>query len=405
MCKRAFTLILILLVSYINIYSSVPKLSESSRVSLMTCSASDDAIYALFGHSGLRIKDDSIGIDVVFDYGIFDFSSNNFIFRFVKGETDYMVKGREFSHFYFEYQYRGIGVTEQVLNLTQSERQKVFEALITNSLPENRIYRYNFFYDNCATRPRDIISDNLDGKIEYRSFTTEQTYRDLLDECLVLTPWSRFGINLVIGSGADKVITERQKDFLPLYVAKAFDNANIIDTLRENRSLVVSSVEILGPEGSVLVLEEAKMAGRKALNQPFFVGIILLLAAAIVSYLQYKKNKRGFSKVFDTLLFFVAALAGSVIFFLTFFSEHPCVDSNWNLVWLNPLPFFFIPFFFVKSSTKYVISYHFVNFVVLTLFIVGFAFIPQTLEVAFIPYILALWLRSGVNVLEYRRVL
>lgn len=404
MYKRLFILSS-LLFSYISIYSANPKLSESSKVSLLTCTPSDDAIYALFGHSGLRIQDDSLGIDVVFDYGTFDFDSNNFIYRFVKGETDYIVKGRKFNQFNFEYQYREMGVTEQVLNLILPERQNVFDSLITNSLPENRVYRYNFFDDNCATRPRDIISSSLNGKIAYTPFTKDQTYRDLLDECLILTPWSRFGINLVIGSGADKIITERQKDFLPAYVANAFALANIVDMEGKKRDLVLSADEILLPHNGALQLLEAKQRGYRAANEPLYVGVLLFLVALFVSYLQYQKHKKRIADIFDTLLFLVAALAGCIIFFLTFFSEHPCVDANWNLVWLNPLPLFFIPFFFVKSRTKYVISYHFVNFVVLTLFIVSFAFIPQVLELAFVPYILALWLRSGVNILEYRRTI
>lgn len=386
------------------VFSVSPQLTENSKVSILTCSSNTDAIYALFGHTGLRVSDDSLKIDVVFDYGVFDFSSDNFIYRFVKGETDYRVGDRSYDRFLFEYAYRGSGVKEQIINLSLKERQAVFDALLTNLRPENRVYRYNFFYDNCSTRPRDIIKDNLDGELIFKPYTGDQTYRDLLEECLILTPWSRFGINLVIGSGADKIITERQKDFLPLYVSQALDNAIVVSPQGEERLLVSENKEVLEAGDTVLEFLNAKENGVTAANTPLYVGIIVLLLAISVSYLSYYKKKRIIGKAFDILLFTIAGLAGCIIFFLMFFSEHPCVDANWNLAWLNPLALLVILFLSVKIVTKYVIYYHFVNFATLTLFLLCIPFIPQTIEVAFIPYILALWVRSGANILEYKHI-
>ncbi len=249
MYKKVISALFISVVAVLSVLgSSAPQLTEASKVSLLTCSPSDEAIYALFGHAGLRIQDDSLKIDAVFDYGIFDFSSDNFIFRFVKGETDYMVLDRRFSSFIREYDFRGVGVTEQILNLKLAERQNIFDALVENIQPENRIYRYNFFYDNCATRPRDIITKSLEGEIKYTSYSGEQTYRDLLEECLLITPWSRFGIYLVIGSGADRVIDEREKDFIPNYVLMSFNHANILDSSGNLRVLVSSSDDLLVAE-------------------------------------------------------------------------------------------------------------------------------------------------------------
>lgn len=402
MKKYIFLLLLLLFVSTPATFSQGKKLTESSKVSLLTCSPSDDAIYALFGHSGLRVVDDSLGIDYVFDYGIFDFDSSNFIYRFVKGETDYMVAARTFENFVFTHSDRSIGVIEQVLNLSLIERQRILDALVINTLPENRIYRYNFFYDNCATRPRDILVANVDSQIEFIPFTQDQTYRDLLAECLTMTPWSRFGINLVIGSGADKVITERQKDFLPEYLSQALSKAQLKDVNGNIQAVVKQEREIIPAENGPLRLIEARQDGIVATDYPLIVGCLLLLVSILVSYYSYVKKKK-IALLFDSLLFLVAGLAGCIIFFLMFFSEHPCVDKNWNLVWLNPLALLIVPFFCVKSLTKCVISYHFVNFAALSIFLIAFAFIPQKLEIAFIPYILAIWLRSGMNLLSYRK--
>lgn len=404
--SRRIIFILVFFLCIISVVSrnNKPVLSENAKVSLLTCSPNTDAIYALFGHTAIRISDETIGVDLVFDYGIFDFDSDNFIFRFVKGETDYIVAPRPFGRFLFEYNYRESGLNEQDLNLTLSEKQAICDALITNSQMENRTYRYNFLKDNCSTRLRDIIVSNVDGKVIFQPSAQDQTYRDLLEECLVVTPWSRFGINLVIGSAADTIITDRQKDFIPHYLHEALNQATVISVDGNSMMLISEDRVILEPDTGALELQEAMSRGLKVTNYPLFIGVIILIIAIGISYLSYEKNRVVYAKIFDTLLFFTAGLAGCIIFFLMFFSEHPCVGANWNLIWLNPIELLIIPFFFFKSCSKCVFYYHFVNFALLILFLVFLPFIPQSIDFAFVPYVLILLTRSGENVLKYRKL-
>ncbi len=155
-------------------------------------------------------------MNAVFNYGFFDSSQPNFIYHFVKGETDYILGVTSFEDFLSEYGYKGQEVIMQELNLSPEKKQQLYEALSSNALPENREYRYNFFYDNCATRPRDMVENQSEGKILYEPTLHEQTYRDLVHECVRDYPWLLFGIDLVIGNEADRTIDVREKMFIPV---------------------------------------------------------------------------------------------------------------------------------------------------------------------------------------------
>lgn len=378
-----------------NTFRSPITLSDTAQISLLTSSAWEKEIYALFGHTAIRVCDTTQHLDVVFNYGLFDFNSDNFIYRFVKGETYYMVGSIPFKYYIEEYGQRGVGVTEQVYNLTLKEKQEIFDALVQNSSPENREYLYNFFYDNCATRPRDIVEKYVQGEIVYTPTDKQQTFRDLVWECVGIQPWTKFGIDIIIGADADKVITDKQKDFLPAYLMKANEGARIKNTDGTYRNFILKEQQLLKPQG--LVSSESHI-------QPLYVGCILLLITTLLSFLVYKKRWFTLGRIYDTLLFIVAGLGGCVIFFLMFFSIHPCVNPNWNIVWLNPLQLIVACLFFVKSLSKFISCYHFINFVALLAFLLAWCLIPQQLEIAFIPFILSLCIRSGMNILQLKKL-
>ncbi|SBV90747.1 conserved membrane hypothetical protein [uncultured Dysgonomonas sp.] len=367
-------------------------LSDSAKVSLLTNAPWDEAVYSLFGHTSMRVSDPAQNIDYAFNFGLFNMSKSNFIFLFMKGETDYMVAPIPYNAYYQEYKERGVGIIEQVFNLSPKEKQDIFDALLVNCLPENREYRYNYFYDNCSTRPRDIFEKYINGKIEYTPTNKEQTYRDLVIECTNSRQWFRFGINLVIGADADKVITDRQKDFLPRYLMNAYEGATVTgDSIPRN--ILLSTTTIL----------EAKTFEKDFPVTPLYAGITLLIISALISYIVYKKQITGLGKAFDTILFLIAGIAGCIIFFLMFFSVHPCTNPNWNIIWLNPLQLIVALLFFVKSLSKCIYYYHFINFVALLAFLLAWNLIPQQLETTFIPFILSIGLRSFMNVLQQKK--
>lgn len=374
-----------------------PPLSDSAKISLMTCAPWPGAVYALYGHTAVWVKDDSTHTDVVFNYGFFDSSQPNFVYHFVRGETDYILGVTSFEDFISEYRDKGVSVWQQPLNLSLGEKQALWKALYINSLPENRSYRYNFLYDNCATRPRDMVEKYVEGKIIYPQTADNQSYRNLLHECLNPYPWMKFGIDLIIGAPADRKIDERAKMFLPEYLMRAFEGAIVEknDTLRY--PLVQQTKAILASNNAVKMSEHS-------IFTPLNMAFALLLITLLLSIIQINNLNNGFLiKVFDTLLFGIVGLGGTIVFFLMYFSEHPATNPNWNFVWLNSISLLVAILFWIKSAKKVVHIYHFINFATLTLFLLFWWLIPQQLPITSIPISLCLWLRSGVNMWLIRK--
>lgn len=382
---------------FITILPAQIQLSDSAKVSLLTASAWDGAVYAYYGHTAILVQDDSTGLDAVFNYGYFDMSKPNFMWLFMRGETDYILGVTPMNQFMAEYGQQGREVVEQELNLTYQEKQALFNALYINSLPENRSYRYNYFYDNCATRPRDMVEKYTDGTIQYPPTAKEQSYRDLLHECLAPYPWNKFGIDLVIGSDADKTIDLRQKMFLPMYLMDSFEDATVVknDTLSYP---LVKNTQTLIPAGNQPVT-----FSEWGLFFPNIIAFAIFIITIIISVIQLRRpNKSALPKIYDTILFGVAGIGGVIIFFLMYFSIHPATNPNWNFAWLNFFALIAAVLFWVKLARVVVYSYHFINFVALTIFLVFWWLIPQRLPFATIPFSMSLWLRSGVNLLMLR---
>ena len=227
--KRSFLYVIFsLFLLLLPIGQTTANSNDSIRLSLLTCSPGE-VIYTLFGHTAIRYENPSQGIDVVFNYGLFSFDIPNFALRFSLGETDYRLGVIDYPHFAGEYAYFGRSVWQQTLNLNNEEKAELIRLLQENYRPENRVYRYNFFYDNCATRPRDKIEESIAGKVIYPVEPQDgsRTFREIVHQYCKGHPWARFGIDLCIGSEADRPITQRQMMFAPFYLMDAFAGAQI----------------------------------------------------------------------------------------------------------------------------------------------------------------------------------
>lgn len=375
-------------------------LSDDAEISLMTTAPWAGAIYAVYGHTALYVEDDSLGIDAVFNYGFFDMSQPLFMYNFIRGKTDYILGVQTFDDFVNSYGYKGVEVIKQLLDLTQSEKQNLWEALYINHLPENREYRYNYFYDNCVTRPRDLIERYTASEIIYPKDIKEQTYRDLIHECVDDFPWMKFGIDLIIGSEADIPINLRQKMFLPAYLMHALDESILInqtDSVTYEKNIIKKKDVVL--EGSI----KTNTTSEWHHSSPNLVLFALFLLSTVISYVHISRRKSNWIiTTFDTVVFITVGVGGLIIFFLMFFSEHPATNYNWNFIWMNILAFIFAPIFWIKPLKRVVIIYHFINFALLSLFLIFWWFIPQQLPLATIPLALTLWLRSGSYLWEWK---
>lgn len=369
------------------------KLSDEAQISILTAAPSDEAVFTLYGHTAVRVKDSLHKIDLVFNYGIFDFSKPNFIYRFTKGETDYKLAAYNFQHYIIEYQMRGSEVTEQVLNFTPDEINKIWNALYINVQPENCVYRYNFFFDNCATRPVAIVEEQVDGKIKYNDPPEPQTFRDLINYCTRNNSWLTFGCDLALGSPTDRVATPHEMMFLPVYLKEEFDKATIVNPDGTERKLVKSTTRL----AEELTDDDQ---GEKEWFTPMLCSMIIFLLVSLITYMEWKK--KTYFRLVDCILFLLAGVAGTVLFFLCFISTHPCIWPNWSIVWLQPFDLVAVILFAVKKYGKAAYYYHFINFAALTLLLAGWYFIPQHLNIAFIPLVATLWLRSGFGVYRGR---
>jgi len=363
-------------------------MADSIRFSLLTC-APGEQIYTLFGHTAIRYQNFTTGTDMVYNYGVFSFSAPNFVWRFVKGETDYQLADSTYDRFTREYAYYNRAVWEQELNLNKEEEMQLITLLEINRLPENRVYRYNFFYDNCSTRARDIIEESIKGNVVYPEKDFRKTFRDIVYECNVGYDWSRFGMDFCLGVDADKPITYRQEMFAPFYLMEAFEQANIKVESGIERPLINGTSQVVFPK--------ADGQSGSYLMTPWRTFLLLFIFIVAITIWGIKKKKALWG--IDLVLFAVAGIAGCVITMLTFFSEHPAVSPNYLIFVFHPLHLICMPFFLYKEIKRRRSIYHLLNTIILTLFILLWAVIPQHFNLAVLPLALCLLIRSVSNLL------
>lgn len=356
--------------------------TDSLQISLITCSPGQDT-YAMFGHTGIRVNYVYQFRDYVFNYGMFNYKSENFIYRFVKGETDYILGVEPTDFFFTRYNEPGITVTEQILNLTEKEKETLAGKLEENALPQNRTYRYNWLYDNCTTRARDIIESSIDGKVSYPAegdYST--TTRSILHNYTAVSDWTQFGIDLVLGEEIDRPLTDRQQMFIPANYMNAAGQAVITDDAGNQRPLISSTVTPIKSDSARAV--DNNHSALMCTTGLFFISVGLAL-------LELKRKKTY--KWFDASLAFILGLAGCLIAFLFFFSEHAGVSTNYLVILLNPLHFIAIPFI-LKRKTK-VVSY--VTLADILLLVLTILLTGQAFNIAILPVVLTLLVRVIVN--------
>ncbi|MDR0725246.1 MAG: DUF4105 domain-containing protein [Prevotellaceae bacterium] len=362
------------------------RLSDSAVISLLTCEPVDDMAYTVYGHTALRINDRVNGVDIVYNYGMFDFSSPNFLYRFAKGELNYKLGINEFADFLREYAGRKSGVIEQILNLTKEEKQKISDALFINCLPQNRTYLYNFLFDNCSTRPRILLEKNIAGKIEYPEILEQTTFRTIVHRANKNHRWLTFGIDLALGAPLDNTIGQSLQLFIPEKLMRVFNHAKII---RANGSVenLVSETRKLAPSYPI---------GDKPLDSN--PTVILWLFFVFVLLLSFWERRRKCFRLFDFVLFFAYGLTGCLIFFLSFISIHPAVFPNFSMIWAHPLHLVLAVALFIRPLKKFVKYYSLINGIILLLFVLGWNFFPQDFNAAFLPLILSLCVRSFTHI-------
>ena len=386
--KRYF-LVMAFLIGFLGVKASRITTNDSIQISLLTC-APGDIIYTLFGHSAIRVYIPSADYDMVYNYGIFDFSSDNFIWRFTLGETDYILGKYPFDYFMSEYIATDRAVWEQKIDLDQTEKWKLYTALEENYMPANRVYRYNFFYDNCATRPYHKINEAVGHQLRLTdSNETTYSFRSLIHRYTTEHPWSEFGIDLCLGSDADKTVGVYEKIFIPIELM------NELEKVSKTGEVAIGPIETLYEPDEI-----DENSGLLTYLTPIRLFTALLLIIAVVSGLEFKRRIVYWG--IDAILFPIYGIAGCILCFISFLSVHPTVSPNYILFLFHPFHLIFAPYIIKGEIKGAKIWYHNINFIVLSLFLIGMPLIPQSFSLAIVPLAGILWLRSTTYILIRR---
>ena len=363
--------------------------ADSIRVSLVTCSPGTE-VYEVYGHTALRVEIPSLGVDAVINYGLFSFEAPNFVWRFIKGETDYVVGTIGYPIFEREYTSRGSTVTLQTLNLNQEEKERLVYLLNENLRPENREYRYNFLYNNCSNKAENMVELALTAQILPLADKCEGTsYRDILHEYTQGYPWLQFGMDYLLGFEADLPANPKQQMFAPEYLMYYAGQTSLADSASVYPYVI--DTEVRG--------ENTIDTSSAPLLTPIQGMILLLLFVMVICVLEFLVERRQWW--LDMLLLALQGIMGVVVAFLFFFSAHPTVGSNWQVIYLNPLPLLFLPFIMISEIRGKVSKLYHVQMLMLVAFaIVGYSS-QQYIQPAAWILVLTLMLRLLHNVLVY----
>ena len=374
------------------------KLSKDAQIALLTVSPGSE-LYSLFGHSALRVVDPKQNFDMVFNYGAFHFEPTfEFYWRFIRGRLNYQLSVYPYEMFLKEYRYYNRSVVQQFLELTDTQKGNIYNFLLRNNLPENRAYRYDFFFDNCSTRIRDIFEQELKSNIDFypndRKFG--KTYRVLVNEYTSAKPWVDLGINLILGYPADKKVTGHHYMFLPDYLMSAFDSAFV--TVGGKYSSFVKQKEV--------VLErqtDDSSVNHSWYTQPTILSWLIFLPFFIISIVNFLRGSR--TKWIDVLLYPIAGFLGLFFLFCWFGTDHIVLSWNLNLFWAFPSHIIMALLLVIIVGKPWVRWYFLVSSLFAMLTLVNWYWLPQPLHSALVPLIALLAFRGvvicrGSNVLN-----
>ncbi|MDE6326423.1 MAG: DUF4105 domain-containing protein [Duncaniella sp.] len=386
---RSLLFILLLFPTIVSAQENADSLPLRPVVSFLTCSEGPE-IYELEGHTAIRVVDPVNGTDYVVNWGIFDFAAPNFVYRFVKGETDYMSGTAPTRYFLSQYALQGRTVTEQKLNLTPCQTDTLIAMIEDCVRPENRVYRYNYVYDNCSTRALSFVEKAIGDTLALAQSSLPpgtDTFRKVMARFHTNYPWYQFGIDLALGSGIDKRLTHRELSFAPVVLCEMLENAT-----DGSGNKIVSSTDYLIDNHDSSPVE----GPTPWYATPLATALYLLVVSAALTFRDIRRHR--LSRWFDTILFSVFGLAGCVITFLVFISVHEATSPNWLLMWLNPLCFLPAILTWVKRGKDLLLWYHFLNFATLIVLVNLLVFGVQSPNAAFYPLIAADLLRSLANI-------
>ncbi|MCH2450832.1 MAG: DUF4105 domain-containing protein [Gracilimonas sp.] len=360
------------------------QLSSETKVSLITASPGNE-LYTIFGHTALRLVDPVSNIDHTYNYGTFDFDTNGFYRKFTLGNLQYFLSVNKFENAKKAYLNDGRIITEQRLNLTENQTKRLYDFLENNARPENRYYSYEFFYDNCTTRVYEALKAVAGDSIHFQEpqNSAKNSFRQFINPYLESVSWVKFGINLLLGTPADRNPSESETLFLPDLLKEGFSHARIQQA--DTSLALVSEQRFYAPQKRSVI--------SPASVSPTLTFWFLLITSLLAGF--FYRTNQTFWFWFDRLLFGIIGLIGVLIFTLWLLSSYPSTKWNWNIVWSAPaLPAFIFSFTGRKRLSENYKVFLVLYAAILLLFLLSWSFIPQQIPSAILPLLFLLGFRS-----------
>lgn len=317
------------------------QLSNEAEISILTCSPGKE-LYSLFGHTAIRVQDPKANLDEVFNYGTFDFDTPYFYLKFAQGLLTYQLSATSFHNFILSYQMEERSVYSQRLRLDSLQKQQLFDLLLENYRPENRSYLYNFLFDNCTTRARDIIAKSLQNShFEWNTPDLDKNFWNLLDEYLAVSPWVQWGIHTILGQPGNRTTTPYQYMFLPDYLMYGLNTATI-----DHKHLA---------EKAQLLYEAPEQDNAT----PWYFAPLFIfgIGALLLIILLWKSRGKAMLNTIVLPTFLFTGVVGCLLVFLGGFTAHPITAPNWNILWANPLNLIALPFLLGKHLPRFIAIY------------------------------------------------
>ena len=360
--------------------------NDNELFSIITIGPYQNELYSAFGHSGVRYQNFEQGLDIFYNYGIFDFNQPNFYSNYVKGKLTYMVGKNQYSFYERYYSTQKRYIKEQFLNLSSEEKFFLLDYLENNVKKENMFYPYNYIFNNCSTKIRDVLELAVGEKLKFNDAPVNLSYRVLIDRYLDNYGWADIGIDICLGTKIDDKSSNYNAMFLPEYLFSSLENATVGD-----KKLVF--------ETRINNLDRDQIISRGIIS-PKIVFSIFLIISLYFSFKQIKYNNKFI--YFDSLLFFLSGMVGILILFLWFFTDH-ISTNNLNILWAFPLNIL-APFFIIKRTdsrflNNYMILSSFMTFLILLMWL----FYPEYFNNNIMIFVLVIFMRSLTNVIYNKR--
>lgn len=370
---KVFLIAILFNIQYTIFNTCIAQDTSRLQISLLTCTPGEE-LYSTFGHTAVRIVDSSVAFndnfrDIVYNYGTFNFDDDNFLLKFVRGKLPYYISTENFADFRELYQFTNRGITEQILNLSAQEKLSIRQFLNTNLIGENKYYKYDFTFDNCTTRIKDILKKQHDSSFtQMATMPIGTTFRNAIHVYLNNNQqyWSKLGIDVLLGSPMDAKMTIEQQQFLP---------DNLMHSLDNSKKLILSSQNLY------------PISNNKSAKPLFTPMVIFSLLLLVIVLLSFSKNKIIHTSLngFYGLYFFILGLLGIVLLFMWFATDHGMCKHNYNLVWAIPTHLFVS--FIIGSKKGWVKKYLKVNLIIQAMVLLGWFFLAQQMNMALLPLV------------------